>query len=230
MVKLLGNIPNRVAVAVSGGPDSMAALNFLRNRGKREVLSLHFNHGTSHSAEAESLVSSYCADNNIPLVVGYLSRDKAKEESREEFWRNERYSFFNNYLWPKNREVNTYHVDYDSLTSFYYSNTPIITCHHLDDVVETWIFTSLHGNSMLIPYKRDNFIRPFLTARKDDFVEWCNRRDIPYVVDPSNMDTTYIRNFIRHTLLPNALKVNPGLHKVVKKKLEEAYRKTVDAI
>ena len=51
MIKLLGNIPNRVAVAVSGGPDSMAALNFYQNNGRREVLALYFNHGTEHAAE-----------------------------------------------------------------------------------------------------------------------------------------------------------------------------------
>ncbi|MAG26853.1 tRNA lysidine(34) synthetase TilS [Candidatus Pacearchaeota archaeon] len=230
MIKLLGNIPNRIAVAVSGGPDSMAALSFFQNNGRREVMALYFNHGTEHAAEAEAFVVEYCKTNSVPLVVGNLSREKRKEESREEFWRNERYSFFNDYLWPKDREVKTYQVGYDFLTNFYYSNTPIVTCHHLDDAVETWIFTSLHGNSMLIPYKRDNFIRPLLTTRKDDLIVWCHNKNIPFVIDPSNLNTEYMRNFIRHTLLPNALRVNPGLHKVVKKKLEEAYRKTVDAI
>jgi tRNA(Ile)-lysidine synthase len=100
----------------------------------------------------------------------------------------------------------------------------------LDDVVETWIFTSLHGNPMLIPYKRDNFIRPFLTTRRGDFTNWCHDKDVQFVTDPSNLDEAYMRNFIRHTLLPNALIVNPGLHKVVKKKVLEQYNKTVDII
>ena len=206
MIKLLGNVPNKIAVAVSGGPDSMAALNFFE-RGKREILVLHFNHGSNHSKDAEHLVADYCGIRNIPCAIGGISRDKHRNESQEEYWRNERYAFFSNYY------------DYK-----------IITCHHLDDAVETWVFTSLHGNPMLIPYKRDNFIRPFLTTRKDDFTSWCKRKGVPYVVDPSNNDTAYMRNFIRHTLLPNALTVNPGLHKVVKKKVLEQYNKTVDVI
>jgi len=206
MIKLLGNVPNKIAIAVSGGPDSMAALDFL-SRGQRKILVLHFNHGTSHAKDAERCVYEYCVSKDIPCVVGNISRDKYKSESQEEYWRNERYSFFSNY--------------YDF---------KIITCHHLDDAVETWIFTSLHGNSMLIPYKRDNFIRPFLSTRKDDFVEWCHNKDVPFVIDPSNSDETYMRNFIRYTLLPNALTVNPGLHKVVKKKVLKQYNKTVDII
>jgi len=240
MIKLLGSIPNKIAIAVSGGPDSMAALNFLRNGGKREVLALHFNHGTGrHSVEAEALLQCYCEDNGVPLVVGQLSRGKLKEESKEEFWRNERYSFFGDYLLgpfsqlmqpSERRRINAYQIEYDLLADFYYSNPPIITCHHLDDAVETWIFTSLHGNSMLIPYKRDNFIRPFLSTRKAELTDWCENKRIPYIIDPSNEDTSYMRNFIRHTLLPNALRVNPGLHKVVRKRVEKAYRESVDLI
>jgi tRNA(Ile)-lysidine synthase len=206
MIKLIGNVPDKIAIAVSGGPDSMAALDFLA-RSKREICVLYFNHGTEHAKDAEHLVSDYCGIRNIPYAIGDISRYKYNDESQEEYWRNERYAFFSNYY------------DYK-----------VITCHHLDDAVETWIFTSLHGNPMLIPYKRDNFIRPFLTTRKDDLISWCERSDVPYIIDPSNNDTAYMRNFIRHTLLPNALTVNPGLHKVVKKKVLEQYNKTVDII
>jgi tRNA(Ile)-lysidine synthase len=206
MIKLLGNIPNTVAIAVSGGPDSMAALDFL-SRGKRSVLALYFNHGTEHAKDAERLVSEYCGIKNIPYSVGNISRDKYKNESQEEYWRNERYSFFSNWC-----------------------NYKIITCHHLDDAIETWIFTSLHGNPMLIPYKRDNFIRPFLASRKSKLIDWCDNKNVPYVIDPSNMDEAYMRNFIRRTLLPNALTVNPGLHKVIRKRVLKLYDETVDII
>jgi tRNA(Ile)-lysidine synthase len=206
MIKLLGNIPQRVAIAVSGGPDSMAVLDFL-SRSKRDILVLYFNHGTEHATDAEHLVLDYCRLKDTPCAIGNISRDKYKNESQEEYWRNERYSFFSNYY------------DYK-----------IITCHHLDDAVETWIFTSLNGNPMLIPYKRDNFLRPLLTTRKSDLITWCHRKGVPYIADPSNNDTSYMRNFIRHILLPNALTVNPGLHKVVKKKVLEEYNKTMDII
>ena len=228
MIKLLGKIPKRVCIAVSGGPDSMSALNFLQNDGRRNVLALHFNHGTEHGEEAESFVVGYCNKNNIPLVVGKVTGEKPKEESKEEFWRNERYSFFNDYLSVFKEKIKSYNIDYDSLAHFYYSNTPIVTCHHLNDAVETWIFTALHGNPMLIPYKRDNYIRPFLLTEKETLVEWCENKDIPYVFDKSNEDTSYMRNFIRHVLMPKALRVNPGLYKVIYKKIINQYNSNCD--
>ena len=120
MIKLLGNVPRKIAIAVSGGPDSMAALDFL-SKGKREILALYFNHGTVHAKDAEHLVADYCSSRDIPYVVGNISRSKYKKESQEEYWRNERYRFF------------------ESLDG------PVITAHHLDDVVEWWTFTSFHG-------------------------------------------------------------------------------------
>jgi tRNA(Ile)-lysidine synthase len=206
MINVLGSIPKKVAVAVSGGADSMAALNFINQSG-RDIIALYFNHGTSFSDEAEKLVLDYCNENKIPLYMGAISRAKRRDESQEEYWRNERYSFFSCFLDRK-----------------------IITCHHLDDAVETWLFTSIHGNPNLIPYSRDNFIRPFLTTKKRDLVNWCVKKEVPYLEDPSNSDTSYMRNFIRHELMKNVLTVNPGIQKVIKKKVKLMYEKTIDNI
>tara|TARA_A200000159_G_C7294323_1_gene327152 strand:- start:78 stop:698 length:621 start_codon:yes stop_codon:yes gene_type:complete len=206
MINVIGSVPKDVYIAVSGGVDSMAALDFI-SRGNRSVTALYFNHGTEFSAKAEAFVEDYCEQKNISLHKGFLSRSKLKSESQEEFWRNERYRFFSDFCDKK-----------------------ILTCHHLDDTVETWLFTSLHGNPNIIPYSRDNFLRPFLTTRKKDFYDWCNRKSVPYLEDPSNEEQKYMRNYIRHTLLGNALKVNPGIHKVIKKKVISMFRNTVDNI
>jgi|TARA_R110001583_G_scaffold16234_1_gene66061 tRNA(Ile)-lysidine synthase len=223
MIKLLGRVPDTLCVAVSGGSDSMAALNFVLNNSRRKVVALHFNHGTKHSDDAEAFVRGYCRKNGIPVVIGRTHRDIEKGESREAYWRSERYRFFGS--WTTSGELcdTISKWSNDSFTK-YFLNAPIITCHHLDDAVETWIFTSLHGKSRLIPYKRDNFIRPFLLNRKSEFDYWCDRYNIPYISDPSNTDTAYMRNFIRHELMPQALTVNPGLHKVVMKKIMSSHR------
>ena len=96
---------------------------------------------------------------------------------------------------------------------------PIITAHHLDDVVENWIFTSLNGNPFLIPHKRDQFLRPFLTTDKRDFTMWCIRKEVSTINDPSNGDYRYARNYIRNVLMPHAVHINPGIKKTIKKKL-----------
>ena len=180
---------------MSGGPDSMAILDFLR-RGKKNLTVLHYNHGTLFAKEAERIVSDYCFKHNIDLIIDRLIEEPPPGESLENFWRKFRYNFF---------EKSTF--------------LPIITCHHLDDAVENWLFTSLHGNPMMIPLARDQFIRPFLATSKDVLVDWCDRKDVPYILDPSNNDVSFMRNYIRHQLMPQVLHVNPGLKKVIKKKI-----------
>ena len=203
MIRSAVKIPINVAIAVSGGPDSMAVLDFIR-RGRKKVTALHFNHNTSSSLCAEEIVSTYCSKYDVELKLGKLQSEPEPGESLENFWRVERYKFFNSA-----------------------TNLPIITCHHLDDAVENWIFTSFHGNPMMIPLKRDQFLRPFLLTTKDSLLEWCDRKDVPYIHDPSNNDISFMRNFIRHEIISRVKFVNPGINKVIKKKIFEM-QKLVD--
>ena len=194
MIKINGAIPNVVGVAVSGGPDSMAILDFL-TRGNREVFAVHFDHGTEHGSNASKFVKEYCDKNSIKLYSSKANRERLSTESPEEYWRNMRYNFFRS-------------LDFD-----------IITGHTLDDQVEQWIMTSLHANPRLIPYRNRNVFRPFMTTTKDTLVSWCKRKNVPFVVDPSNFDDKYMRSFVRKNIVPQALIYNPGLYKVVKKKV-----------
>ena len=89
----------------------------------------------------------------------------------------------------------------------------------LEDVVENWIFTSMNGNPFLIPHARDQFIRPFLTTEKSALTLWCVRKGVPTIDDPSNDDTKYRRNYIRHKMMPHVLTINPGIRKTIKKKI-----------
>ena len=194
VIHMLGNIPKEVAVAVSGGADSMAALDFLRR--SRKCIALHYNHGTPYAPSAESVVKEYCVTHEIPLYIGRLNEEAPCGVSMEAWWRDKRYDFF------------------ESTTEL-----PVVTAHHLDDVVENWIFTSLHGQPFLIPSKRGQYIRPFLLSRKHVLVDWCDRKSVPYIEDPSNRDINYRRNYIRHRLMPHALEINSGIHKIIKKKV-----------
>jgi tRNA(Ile)-lysidine synthase len=202
-LEFLGKLPphsDYLGVAVSGGPDSMAILDFLI-RGGRKVIAFHFNHGTDHGIIAERFIRQYCLESSIPYAIGYMDRYlvKPKSKSPEEHWRDERYRFLEA------------------------QDHQIITAHTLDDQVENWIFTSLHGNPRLIPYRRNNIIRPFLLTRKDAMINWCERKEVPYLTDPSNSSSRYMRSYIRTEIVPKALHVNPGLHKVVKKKVKKMF-------
>lgn len=194
MIKFLGELPKDVYIAVSGGIDSMVILDFL-SIPSRNIHVLHFNHETKYAKIAELLVRAHCENKNIPLSIGNIKSKKKARESQEEYWRKERYNFFSNFTDKK-----------------------IITCHHLCDQVENYLFTMLNGKEMLIPYSRDNFIRPFLVTKKKSLIDWANNKNVSYASDPSNKNTKFMRNFIRHELLPMAKVVNPGLEKIVFKK------------
>ena len=200
MIRIIGKIPHRVTVACSGGVDSMAILYFLM-QGRRKVDVVYFNHDTQHSKEAEKFVKKFCAKNNLILTVGRVKGNKGKR-SLEEFWRDERYVFFR------------------SIRSNF-----IITCHHLDDSLETWLMSSFHGTPKLIPYKRHPSIhRPFLMTDKKTLIDYCKRNEVEWLEDPSNKNCTHSRNRVRHKIIPEILKVNPGIKKVIKKKLIEIYK------
>lgn len=194
MIRLLGTVPRQVTVACSGGVDSMSMLDFLRRN--HAVTVAFFHHGTQNSQLAHDFLQQYCEREQLPLIVGYLDQARPPEQSPEEHWRAERYTFL------------------DQLG-------PVVTAHTLDDVAETWIWSSLNGQSSLIPYRRNQVIRPLLLTRKHDLEHWAARKRVPYVHDASNDDVQYTRNYIRHRLIPHALRVNPGLHTMLRKKLVE---------
>ena len=197
---IIGKIPHRVTVACSGGLDSMAVVNFLLE-GKRKVTIAYFNHDTLHSREAENFIKQYCGKKEINLIVGRVRGDRGKR-SLEEFWREERYEFLN------------------SLGGNF-----VITAHHLDDVVETWLMSSIHGKPKMIPHRRGAKIyRPFLLTSRKSIVDYANSRDLKWVEDPSNESLIYMRNLVRHKIVPEALKVNPGLRKTIRKKIIELYK------
>jgi tRNA(Ile)-lysidine synthetase-like protein len=199
MIHLLGNLPHEVIVACSGGPDSMAALSFLMRT--RKVHVAYYHHGTEHGEEALCFLRDYCTEHSIEFSWDKLLVPVPKGDSKEAFWRENRYSFL---------ELVSAHA-----------NCPVVLAHHLDDCVENWIWTSLHGVPHTIPYRRGSCIRPFLLSRKDAMVSWCERHRVPFLVDPSNSDPSFCRNRIRTTVVPALLEINPGLHKVVARRVLE---------
>ncbi|MFY8211604.1 MAG: tRNA lysidine(34) synthetase TilS [Candidatus Nanopelagicus sp.] len=193
MIKLLFPLPKNVTIALSGGVDSVAITDFLSK--KHNVSCAFFHHATAECQGAYDFVQQFCSDRSLPLTVGKLLVDKPKELSMEEHWRNERYVFLSKF-------------------------ETVVTGHNLDDCVETYLFSALNGTAKVIPSHRNNVFRPFLTTTKAEFVDWCLRKNIEWYQDASNDDDRYNRNYIRKHLIPHALKVNPGLFKVVKKIVE----------
>lgn len=194
MIKLLFPLPKQVTVAFSGGVDSVAVADFLSK--KHDVTCAFYHHGTENSERALRFVSQFCTDRNLPMFLGVLNHDKPKDMSYEEFWREERYQYLA-------------------------TLGPVITAHHLDDCVETYLWSAMHGKPKVPNIIRGNVIRPFLTTPKSEFINWCVKKDLKWCEDLSNEDERYTRNYVRKNLVPHAMHVNPGLYKTVKKFVEK---------
>ena len=80
-----------------------------------------------------------------------------------------------------------------------------------------------HGKPRLIPSQNKNVIRPFLITSKDDIWDWIERKNVPHLIDPTNQDRKYARNRIRHELISEVLKINPGMRKTIKKKVMQQF-------
>ena len=195
--ELTCKIPKQnIAIAVSGGVDSMAAVHWLM-RGRFDFKVLHVNHSTPMANQYENFVQEFCRQHQLACETYRVTAEASEGQSREDFWRQQRYEFFHQ------------------------QNVPVITAHHLNDVVETWIWSSLHGTSKTIPVRNKNVVRPFLLWRKEKILSFAARNNISWVEDPTNACTDYVRNLIRHELMPLALRVNPGLHKTVARRVKQ---------
>lgn len=186
-----------LGVAVSGGIDSVVLLQYLLKKVKISNLCIvHFYHGNASADEEMQFVSKIASSLGLPLILGTPSRDRANDESQEEYWRNMRYEFFKSI------------------------KLPIATGHTLDDAVEWYLFTAFNGEGHLMPYQHANIIRPFLLTPKEKLFAYAECNDIEWLEDVSNTDETFAaRNRIRKLILPEVLKINPGLAKVIRKKL-----------
>ena len=153
-----------------------------------------------HGRNAEEFVRQYADRHELTCLVGKVKNTKGKR-SMEEFWRDERYSFL------------------ERIKSDF-----IITCHHLDDCVETWLMSSIKGCGKLIPYQRNEKIfRPFLMTNRTTLENYVAKNELKLVEDPSNDTTIYDRNYTRKILMPHVLKLNPGIRTTIRKKLIEKY-------
>lgn len=197
MIRIQGingnRLPQKLTVACSGGADSLAITHFLSRR--HDVTVAYFNHGSDFDNMSQYWMQAWCDKYGIKFKTASITRDKDRGESQEEYWRNQRYSWFH------------------SMDEY------VVTGHHLDDCVETWIWSSMNGEGKIIPYAYNNVIRPFRLNPKKELEQWCERHNVEYLTDPTNTDTKYTRNYIRHTMMPHVLKINPGIQKVIIKKI-----------
>jgi tRNA(Ile)-lysidine synthase len=189
----------KVAVAVSGGADSVFLLTTLHQL-KRAHAILHINHklrGPDSDAD-EAFVRALAAQHSLPFHSAALP---PAEGNTEQEARRLRYNFFAACI-------------AQSLCD------SVATGHTLDDQAETVLFRFLRGSgtaglSGIRPATAEGIVRPLLTLRRNEIRAWLTAHNIPWREDASNANLDFQRNRIRHNILPELAQLNPSLPDVL---------------
>lgn len=177
------NKNKRYLLACSFGPDSMALFDMLM----KENISFEVAHVNYHlreeSNEEQAQLEAYCQKNSIQLFVHNL--DKTIDKNVEAVCRSIRYSFFAELF-----ENGKYEA--------------VLVAHNEDDLIETYLMQKTRKN--LVKYlgiaektviNGVPIVRPLLSYTKNSLQEYCDKNNIPYSIDKSNVSRIYLRNRIR---------------------------------
>ncbi len=200
-----------LVVGVSGGPDSLCLLDSLHRLGI-PLLAAHFDHGLrDESAEDARQVAALVEDMGVPFHQAYSDvRVLAVKEGLtiEEAARKARYRFL-------------FRTARDNLAQ------AVAVAHTADDQVETVLMHLLRGaglsglkgmaSRLVIPDwdAQIPLVRPLLGFWRSETVAWCAEKDLPALIDPSNQNTVFLRNRLRHELIPELQTYNPNIKEVL---------------
>jgi tRNA(Ile)-lysidine synthase len=197
---------DHLLVAVSGGPDSVALLRamvLLSSEYDLQLTTAHLNHGLRgvEAKKEEAFVRRLCAGMGIACIcktIDIRMLQKGRGMSLEEIGREERYRYLDE-------------------TAEICGAGKIATGHHRDDQAETVLINLLRGcgpeGLKGIPPVRDGrIIRPLLHVGRGEILEFLDREGLSYMTDISNLSPLFLRNRIRHELIPElTLRYNPGI-------------------
>jgi tRNA(Ile)-lysidine synthase len=187
----------RVAVAVSGGADSVALLRALLEVGEERGLVLsvaHFHHGLRNAADDDAkFVEELAGKYGLVFRLGQGdtgARAKREHETVEEAARALRYGFFDALLGS----------DVDVVAS----------AHTLDDQAETVVMKWLRGAwteglggiAPVVMRERGRIVRPLLAVRRSEVEGYLRGLGQEWREDDSNRDVKFMRNRVRHELMP----------------------------
>ncbi len=198
---------DKVLVAVSGGPDSVALLYLLSDLSSELALSLvvaHLNHGLrgEESLKEANFVKELSGKLDLPIELSSIDLPALKRSWRlnvQEAARRARYQFFEEAArkWDTQR---------------------IAIGHNADDQAETVLMRMLRGAGTKglggIPPVRGKYIRPLIEIPRDRILKFLEEKKVPFILDSSNLKTSYLRNKIRLKLLPELEReYNPEIRK-----------------
>ncbi|MGX6962800.1 tRNA lysidine(34) synthetase TilS [Vagococcus xieshaowenii] len=194
---------DHVLIAVSGGVDSMVLLRLMErlpsNLSPGKIGVAHFDHQLRASSFDEAkAVAYYCKQHDLPYHRGIWD-NQVIEDGVEASARKARYTFLLE-------------------TARNYGYTTLLTAHHGDDQVETLLIKMIRGSSLpnmvgIRPVSyRDTIklVRPLLSFNKETIQQWADQQSICFWEDESNKGDDYLRNRLRHHIVPQIAKEAPN--------------------
>lgn len=196
-----------IYIAYSGGVDSSVLLYLccsFFNRKKFFIKAIHVNHGYSKaSLRWKFFCKNICNEYKIPLVIfDYINFNQNKNIEQE--FRFIRFNIFFNFI---------------------AKNSTLLLAHNEDDFLETMFLRLFRGSSVFsvfgIQYTAKlgklNILRPLINFNKSDITNFAHTKKIKYIIDFSNFDVKFSRNYIRCKILPLIIFKWPNFNKVVLK-------------
>ncbi len=200
-----------IIVALSGGAASLCLLGTLHAQGYA-LIAAHFDHQLrTDSADDAEFAAQVAAHYQLPFVLGRAdvkAYAKARKQSIEEAARNTRYQF----LFAQARK---------------YQAQAVAVGHTADDQAETILMHFLRGagldglkgmpESTILPGfdAQIPLVRPILQLWRADTEAWCLAHNLEFRRDPTNADEKYLRNRLRHHLIPELENYNPRFREVL---------------
>ncbi|MCW3070909.1 MAG: hypothetical protein JWO44_799 [Bacteroidetes bacterium] len=198
-----------VLLAISGGIDSVVMCGLFQKAGLRFAIAhCNFRLREQESDDDEAFVKKLAAACKVPF---YSKRFKtaafAKKHklSIQEAARDLRYEWF-----EQLREQSGY--------------ASVATAHHADDSVETFLINLIRGTGIaglhgILP-KQGKIIRPMLFCSKKEITAFAKKNKLKFREDSSNDSDKYLRNRIRHSILPALKKLNPSVDTTILKNIQ----------
>ena len=222
------NIPSKkFLLAVSGGADSAVLSHLFRVSGfEFQIAHVNYHFRGEDSNLDQKVVEDFCKKNIIKFHLKDVSEEeKSQMKSLQNWAREVRYDFFFNLLEKENLDF-------------------IVTAHHLNDELETFIINLSRGSGIKglsgIPKNENRILRPFLTFSKSEIYAFAEENNIDFREDKSNQKDDYLRNKIRNKIVPKITEIFPnfleqfgesiGYLATVNQFFQEEIQKTFDEI